>query len=106
MSVDKYPSIISQMEAIVFVILEIFFATHGSFKNWGIFKYNFRAEQRVSSNLIGRAVPYRGDPFNQNFRKFRSKTEWIGKVQPEKFRRKRSTFRSGPLLSVGPVRSK
>ena len=25
------------------------------------------------------------DPFNQNFRKFRSKTEWIGSVQPEKF---------------------
>ena len=29
------------------------------------------------------------DPFNQNFRKFRSKTQWIGSVQPEKFRKKR-----------------
>ena len=46
------------------------------------------------------------DPFNQNFRKFRSKTEWIGSVQPEKFRKNQSTFRGGPLFSVGPVRSK
>ena len=30
------------------------------------------------------------------------KTEWIGSVQPEKFRKKRSTFRGGPLFSVGP----
>ena len=35
-----------------------------------------------------------------------SGTEWIGSVQPEKFRKKRSTFRGGPLFSVGPVRSK
>ena len=27
------------------------------------------------------------DPFNQNLRKFRSKTEWIGSVQTEKFRK-------------------
>ena len=27
------------------------------------------------------------DPFDQNFRKFRSKTRWIGSVQPEKFRK-------------------
>ena len=46
------------------------------------------------------------DPFNQNFRKFQSKTEWIGSVQPEKFRKNQSTFRGGPLFSVGPVRSK
>ena len=46
------------------------------------------------------------DPFNQNFRNFWSKTEWISQVQPEKFRKKRSTFRGGPLFSVGPVRSK
>ena len=32
------------------------------------------------------------DPFNQNFRKFRSKTQWIGSVQPEKFRKNWSTF--------------
>ena len=51
-------------------------------------------------------VDHGRDPFNQNFRKFRFKTEWIGSVQPEKFRKKRSTFRSGPLFSVGPVRSK
>ena len=46
------------------------------------------------------------DPFNQNFRKLRSKTEWICLVQPEKFRKNQSTFRGGPLLSVGPVGSK
>ena len=27
------------------------------------------------------------DPFNQDFRKFRSKTQWIGSVQLEKFRK-------------------
>ena len=46
------------------------------------------------------------DPFNQNFRKFQSKTLWIGSVQPEKFRKNRSTFRGGPLFSVGAVQSK
>ena len=43
------------------------------------------------------------DPFNQNFRKFRSKTQWIGSVQAEKFRKNRSTFWGGPLFPVGPV---
>ena len=37
------------------------------------------------------------DPFNQNFRKFRSKTQWIGSVQPEKFRKNWSTFGGGPF---------
>ena len=45
------------------------------------------------------------DSFNQNFRKFRSKPEWIGSVQPEKFRKNQSTFRGGPLFSVGRTRS-
>ena len=43
------------------------------------------------------------DPFNQNFRKFRSKTQWIGSVQPEKFRKNRSSFWGSPLFPVGPV---
>ena len=43
------------------------------------------------------------DPFNQNFRKFRSKTQWIGSVQPERFRINGSTFWGGPLFPVGPV---
>ena len=43
------------------------------------------------------------DPFNQNFRKFRSTTQWIGSVQPEKFRKNGSTFWGGPLFPVGPV---
>ena len=47
---------------------------------------------------------FRGrDPFNQNFRKFRSKTQWIASVQPEKFRKNGSTFLGGPLFPVGPV---
>ena len=40
------------------------------------------------------------DPFTQNFRKFRSKTEWIGSVQPERFRKSWSTFRGGPLFCL------
>ena len=46
------------------------------------------------------------DSLNQSFRQFRSRTEWISSVQPEKFRKSRSIFRGGPLFSVGPVRSK
>ena len=46
------------------------------------------------------------DPFNQNFWKFRSKTEWISSAQLEKFRKNRSTFWGGPLFPVGPVRWK
>ena len=49
------------------------------------------------------SVPRGRDPFNQNFRKFRSKTQWIGSVQPEKFRKNRSTLWGGPLFPVGPV---
>ena len=51
-------------------------------------------------NIIGR------DPFNQKFRKFRSKTQWIGSVQPEKFRKNWWTFWGGPQRLVGPVWSK
>ena len=43
------------------------------------------------------------DSFNQNFRKFRSKTQWMGSVQLEKFRKNWSTFWGGPLFPVGPV---
>ena len=43
------------------------------------------------------------DPFNQNFRKFRSKTQWIGSVQPEKFGKNGSTLKGGPIFPVGPV---
>ena len=43
------------------------------------------------------------DPFNQNFRKFRSKTQWIGSVQPEKLRKNWSTFWGRQLFLVEPV---
>ena len=43
------------------------------------------------------------DPFNQNFRKFRSKTQWISSAQPEKFGKNGSTFWGGPLFPIGPV---
>ena len=49
--------------------------------------------------------PLGRDPFNQNFRKFRSKTEWICSVQPERFPKNHSTFRGGPLLSIEMERS-
>ena len=39
-------------------------------------------------------INYGRDPFNQNFGKFRSKTQWIGSVQPEKFRK------TGPPFEV------
>ena len=64
MSKDKYPSIFSpQMEAIVFVILQIFFATREVLKigeysrifpsfSWGIFGHVTRLDQsRASENI-------------------------------------------------------
>ena len=56
-----------------------------------------------SLNCIPDSKAQGRDPFNQTFRKFRSKTQWIGSVQPEKFRKNGSTFWGGPLFSVGPV---
>ena len=58
--------------------------------------------RHLRKHLKGSKVSGR-DPFNQNFRKFRSKTQWIGSVQPEKFRKNGSTFWGGPLFPVGPV---
>ena len=43
------------------------------------------------------------DPFDQNFRKFWSNIQWIGSVQPEKFRKNWCIFWRGPLFPVGPV---
>ena len=37
------------------------------------------------------------------FPEFRSKTQWIGSVRLEKFRKNGSTFWGGPLFPVGPV---
>jgi len=64
MSKDKYPSIFSpQMEAIVFIILQIFFATREVLKigeysrifpsfSWGIFGHVTRLDQsRASENI-------------------------------------------------------
>ena len=64
MSKDKYPSIFSgQMEAIVFIILQIFFATRAILKigeyprifpsfSWGIFGHVTRLDQsRASENI-------------------------------------------------------
>ena len=64
MSKDKYPSIFSpQMEAIVFIILQIFYATHAVLKigeyprifpsfSWGIFAHVTRLDQsRASENI-------------------------------------------------------
>ena len=64
MSKDKYPSIFSpQMEAIVFMILQIFYATRAVLKigeyrrifpsfSWGIFAHVTRLDQsRASENI-------------------------------------------------------
>ena len=64
MSADKYPSIFSpQMEAIVFIILQIFYATRAVLKigeysrafpsfSWGIFANVTRLDQsRASENI-------------------------------------------------------
>ena len=64
MSKDKYPSIFSlQMEAIVFIILQIFFATRAIFKigeysrifhsfSWGIFGHVTRLDQSRANEKI------------------------------------------------------
>ena len=64
MSKDKYPSIFSpQMEAIVFIILQIFFATRAVLKigvysrifpsfGWGIFRHLMRLDQSRTSEKI------------------------------------------------------
>ena len=64
MSKDKYPSIFSpQMETIVFIILQIFFATHAVLKigeysrifpsfNWGIFGHVTCLDQSCASENI------------------------------------------------------
>ena len=58
MSKDKYPSIFSpQMEAIVFIILQIFYATRAVLRifpsfSWGIFTHVTRLDQsRASENI-------------------------------------------------------
>ena len=64
MSKDKYPSMfLPQMEAIVFIILQIFYATRAVLKigeyprifptfRWGIFAHVMRLDQsRVSENI-------------------------------------------------------
>ena len=62
------------------------------------------SNNKYINGILGGTLDLGRDPFNQNFRKFRSKTQWIGSVQPEKFRKNGSTFWGGPLFPVGPVR--
>ena len=64
MSKDKYPSIfLSQMEAIVFIVLQIFYATHTVLKiggysrispsfSWGIFSHVTCLDQSRASEKI------------------------------------------------------
>ena len=74
MSKDKYPSIFSpQMEAIIFIILQIFFVTSAIFKigeysrifpsfSWGIFGHVTRLDQSRASKkiwwIIMRNIPW------------------------------------------------
>ena len=66
--------------------------------------FDWKKWKRVRGHCNATHRSHRGrDPFNQTFRKFRSKTQWIGSAQPEKFRKNGSTFWGGPLFPVGPV---
>ena len=84
----------------------VYYALQGSC-NFGVCGWNLRVwpfRWKLLSSNFDLIFLYLGcDPFNQNSRKFRSKTRWIGSVQPEKFRRNWSTFWGGPLFLVGPV---
>ena len=72
---------------------------------WVVTRHQHGISVLVSQTSFGGETSGSGrDPFKQNFRKFRSKTQWIGSVQPEKFRKNWSTFWRGPLFPVGPVR--
>ena len=74
-----------------------FFKVHVSLESW-------HPRLAVAGNRILESSLQLGhDPFNKNFWKFRSKTQWIGSVQPEKFRKNGSTFWGGPIFPVRPV---
>ena len=78
MSKDKYPSIfLPQMEAIVFIILQIFFATRAIFKigeysrifhsfSWGIFGHVTRLGQSRASKKIWWIINVHMDYFGSN----------------------------------------
>ena len=84
----------------------VYYALQGGC-NFEVCGWNLRVwpfKWKLLSSYFDLIFRYLGcDPFNQNFRKFRSKTQWIGSVQAEKFRKNRSTFWGGPLFPVGPV---
>ena len=64
---------------------------------------NFWSNGKRPTFPTPRAENSRRNPFHQNFWKFRSKTQWNGSVQPEKFRKNESTIWGGRLFPVGPV---
>lgn len=77
--------------------LSLIFSVHMYICN----KHNNQAKQRMLWCRCWYCFAHVGrDPFNQIFRKFWSKTEWISSVQTEKFRNSRPTFRAGPLFRL------
>jgi len=86
----------SSFEAIfLFIYVSFFFAiiTFQFLFSQLNFPYQEPIGNRLLPNFFFKFMLQIGrDPFNQNFRKFRSKTQWIGSVQPEKFRKNWSTF--------------
>ena len=77
-------------------------------QHWINLRQRYTLDGIISGSNCGRSFrglyrPLGRDPFNHNFRKFRSKTQWLGSVQPEKFRKNGSTFWGGQLFPVGPV---
>ena len=106
----KYLSFLVNMRLSIFLLVPYVLACLHDRKNWGKLQRNLRAldVSDVSQGMLLRESRMRYITWytrdgNQNFRKLRSKTQWIGSVQPEKFRKNRSTFWGGPLFPDGPV---
>ena len=69
-----------------------------------VFVDNFLASKAKGKTIKKPAPRWKNlghDPFNQNFQKSRSKTEWISSVQPEKFRKSQSTFEVDLFCQLG-----
>jgi len=92
----KYLSFLVNMRLSIFLLVPYVLACLHDRKNWGKLQRNLRAldVSDVSQGMLLRESRMRYITWytrdgNQNFRKLRSKTQWIGSVQPEKFRKNR-----------------
>ena len=67
------------------------------------FMFTTNSIRHMLPPLTPKLVPKGRDPFDQNLRKYRSKTQSIGSVQPDKVRKNWSTYLGGILFPVGLV---